>query len=454
MTEMKTSLPQVSLVFLNSGDTYPLDDRFREFPWRAQWEEICRGNSPRRMIAIHAARGELVGAMAVDETKEVPELIFFEVVREERRKGYGKSALLEYIRLLKEQGYEKLFVQTGRTVIYRRMGFKFIPVERRGLIIHLDDPLAELEASKEVRDLVLVHANEYTWHDNYMQPEDPHRISVTIQWLHRHPDVLEKVSVVPPRYAEVEEIEMVHKKEYIESVRIASEQGKSLGPNNHTCFHTYDIARLAFGGALLAGENIDHWKKVFVLCRPPGHHALPDQAMGFCFFNNIAGLALYLYHMGIFPLVLDWDIHHGNGTQSVLYQLPIPFISIHQKYLFPFTGDPSEKGEGKGKGYNHNFFVPPFCKDELYLDVFRQAVELIREYRPDVVLVSAGQDGHKEDKLSGTLLTTECYRQMMLRVRDVVERYCSGRVILVLEGGYNLESLAEANGAIIQVLCD
>ncbi len=420
--------------------------RLREFPWRAQAAAIKAGRSTRTLLVVEGC-GEDVGAMAVDFGKEPPELVFFEVVRSLRGRGIGRRALLLLLGRLAEEGHDQLMVQTGRPSIYFGMGFRCQIVGRSGVLIPTDSPLMSQPVSDF--DLVLVHAPEYAWHDTYDAPEQPDRLSVTIEHLERS-GLLAQLRLVAPRYATVEEVTKIHSSEYVASVAEASAQGRPLGPNNPTCAHTFDIARLSFGGALLAGDRIEAWRRAFVLCRPPGHHAVADQAMGFCFFNNMAGLALLLYERGYRPMVIDWDAHHGNGTQELLYRLPILFVSIHQRDLFPGTGRPQDRGAGAGLGYNVNLPVPPLSGDERYFAAFGEVVGLAEEYRPDVILVSAGQDGHRCDRLSGLMLSDHAYWRMGAMVRELAERLAGGRLVLLLEGGYNLETLGRLNELVIR----
>jgi acetoin utilization deacetylase AcuC-like enzyme len=194
----------------------------------------------------------------------------------------------------------------------------------------------------------------------------------------------------------------------------------------------------------MAGEIIDQYRQVFVLDRPPGHHASRNKAGGFCFFNNMAALALSMSKRGYTPLIIDWDVHHGNGTQELLYDSPIMYTSFHQKYLYPNTGSEDETGEGQGKGYTRNFPLPIGMQDKEYLEVFNQVRGIAEDVKPDILLISAGQDAHYLDRLSGLRLSSEAYHQMGCIAGEIARQHCDGRVILVMEGGYHLEANAES----------
>ncbi|EKD34928.1 MAG: hypothetical protein ACD_75C02122G0002, partial [uncultured bacterium] len=183
----------------------------------------------------------------------------------------------------------------------------------------------------------------------------------------------------------------------------------------------------------------------FAMIRPPGHHAEPGRGMGFCIINNVAVTAQYLrrkYHLNRI-LILDFDAHHGNGTQEVFYDTDeVLVISIHQRDLFPFTGKASEAGSGPGEGYTIN--VPVFAQfgDLEYTFLLGRILQSVMEqYLPQIILVSAGYDGHRDETISGTLLTTEWYGLITAMLKQYAREVCGDRLLMILEGGYNPVSL-------------
>ncbi len=423
-------------------------DSLIEYPWQTLFEKLSKEYSS-DLLAI-TKDGRQIGAMYLSYKQEVPELVFFEIEQQYRGEGLGRASLITLFHDLKEKGFDRISIQTGRPEIYTRMGFKFEVVEKRGIIVYFDEYDANILHSNA--PMTIIFTNEYLLHNYPEHPESTNRLSNTIRLL-RESRLIKRINIIPPREATMEELQAVHTKEHIERIRRASENGEWLSSNTPAVKGTYRSAILSFGGAMLAAELIEKYRRIFVLSRPPGHHAEADVAKGFCYFNNMAGLAMKLFKMGYRPMVIDWDIHHGDGTQKLLYDKPIMFVSIHQKDLYPYTGEPSEIGAGEGMGFNVNIQVPPLVEDEEYMKSFERIIEIADEYKPDIVLVSAGQDGLREEKLSGTLLTTECYHHMARMVRDIADKWADGRIILLLEGGYALDKVAEANLKIINGIC-
>ncbi len=427
-------------------EDYPFTEiRLDEFPWKPYYEKIKKKYN-KEYLAIKA-EGKIVGGMLIIyHEDDLPELLFFEIDKFYRGKGYGKGALDLLIDHLKERGYKKLFVQTGRPQIYERLGYKFEKVAQRGLIMDLYDPYPTIIKKAP---LTLIYTEKFLIYDNPYNPEKAERIAYTINYL-RIKGILHKLNLIPPRPATEEELLKVHSRELVEKVKKASETLTPLGRNNFVTKETYDIAKLAFGGALLAGEIVEEHKKIFVLARPPGHHATRNEAKGFCFFNNMAGLALSLFEKGYRPMIIDWDAHHGDGTQEILYDKPIMYVSFHQRNLYPNTGSEEETGVGPGKGYTRNFPLPPLIEDDEYLEKFKIVYDIAEEYKPDIILVSAGQDAHRDEKMTGLMLSENAYYQMAKIINEISEKFASGRLILLLEGGYNLESVAKCNYEIIR----
>ncbi len=214
---------------------------------------------------------------------------------------------------------------------------------------------------------------------------------------------------------------------------------------------------LAAGAAVQAVEEVmaGRARNAFALVRPPGHHAEPDRAMGFCLFNNVAIAAQAARQYGAERvLVLDWDVHHGNGTQACFWERrDVLFQSVHQFPYYPGTGAPQEVGAGAGEGYTVNCGLPGGCSDADYGALFHELFLPVAEsFRPDLVLVSAGFDAHHHDPLGGMMLTERGFAAMCSAARELAERLCGGRLVLALEGGYSLEGLSQSVHACVEVL--
>jgi acetoin utilization deacetylase AcuC-like enzyme len=234
--------------------------------------------------------------------------------------------------------------------------------------------------------------------------------------------------------------------------------GGDLDADTHATEETYDVALLAAGGcvaateALLLGE-IDN---AMCLVRPPGHHALPSRGMGFCFFNNIAiaaEVALRRGHRDRVSIV-DWDVHHGNGTQEYYFaREDVQYISLHQGMIYPGTGSIDEVGTGAGAGTTVNIPLPAGAEDQHYRQAFEELViPLIGSYEAEMILVSCGFDTHVSDPLASMCLTHTAYYEMTKLLVDLAARVCDGRVIVVLEGGYDAEAMGQGTEAVCRAL--
>lgn len=281
--------------------------------------------------------------------------------------------------------------------------------------------------------------------------ERPERLTRTYQVLERS-GVLSSLVRVPAREATIEELELVHPAVLIETVRAASERGglEWVGPEARTSAATWTAARLAVGGLLEAVDRVvaGELENAFVCCRPPGHHASAEQAMGFCLFNAVAVAAR---HVGGRVAIIDWDVHHGNGTQEIFYADPsVLFVSLHQDDLYP-------KGMGtleqRGDGTTVNIPLPAGTGDDGYRYAFEQVVApAVRRFGPDFILVSAGQDAAASDTHGRMSVTTEGFRAMATATKLLAEELCGGRVVAFLEGGYSLDHLPLCTLAIVEAL--
>lgn len=279
-------------------------------------------------------------------------------------------------------------------------------------------------------------------------PECPERLSVSIKYLKTLP-LFNKLKQLSPQKADIEWIRTIHSKEYIERVKEYCRQEipfldtQDVGISKES----FEIALLAAGGALKLADEVmlGSIKNGFALLRPPGHHAENSVAMGFCLFNNIAILAKYLQKKYSIDkvLILDFDVHHGNGTQHAFYEDPsVLYVSTHQYPFYPGTGAYHETGEGKGKNTTLNCPMPRGANDDDYKFAFNnKIIPKIKEFKPDIVLISAGFDAHKEDPLANINLSIECFGWMTEKIKELAEEYAKGKIISLLEGGYNLKVL-------------
>ena len=295
----------------------------------------------------------------------------------------------------------------------------------------------------------LFYSEEFKRHqtDPY-HPESPLRTEAIYKFLLNGP-LKEEIVIRKPRKASFEELCLVHTRDYLLSFEEFCLQGKSTfgGPDNQICFDTFEVASLAAGAGLEAVDLLQKGEKfAFSVVRPPGHHALPERALGFCFLNNCALAARYwISRYGVRKIaILDWDAHHGNGIQEIFYEDPqVLYISLHEHPArnFPGTGFPEEKGAGKGKGYNFNFPLPPEAKDDTYLGIFEsQVLPLLEKFSPDGIIIACGFDAHRDDDLSFLNLTSWAFYQMSFKLGEI-SAGLEAPVLSILEGGYDLEAL-------------
>lgn len=261
--------------------------------------------------------------------------------------------------------------------------------------------------------------------------------------------------------AEREDIQRIHEPGYVDTVEsLAARGGGRPDPDTVVSPASYDVARLAAGAAcdavdrVLAGEE----RTALCLVRPPGHHALPERAMGFCLFNNVAIAARRAVdeHKLDRVLIVDWDVHHGNGTQDIFYaDGRVGFFSAHRWPFYPGTGASDETGAGAGLGATQNLPVEFGTSRTVYRDDFRIALEKFAAHiKPQLVLVSAGFDAHREDPIGSLGLEVEDFGELTKNVRDVAGVHCGGRIVSLLEGGYNVDRLAESVAVHLACLLD
>ncbi len=306
------------------------------------------------------------------------------------------------------------------------------------------------------------------WSDTFLRhdtgphhPERPERLQSMYDRL-ADTGLLSRCRVIAPEPVDLGLVERVHAGEYIARFREACSQGRHTidTPDCTICPASFDAARLAAGGVVAAVDRVMAGECANVFCpvRPPGHHAEYRAAMGFCFFNNIAIGAEHLrVRHGLQRLViLDWDVHHGNGTQHHFEADPdLLFISLHQHpyTLFPGTGFEWETGTGDGAGATINIPLMPGADGDAYREAFDvQVLPAISAFKPEFMLVSTGFDAHVNDPLAQINLRTEAFGWMTREARLLAESLCGGRLVTVAEGGYNLEALADCTQVHVETL--
>lgn len=295
-------------------------------------------------------------------------------------------------------------------------------------------------------------------------PESPKRLRVILGELNRS-GLLEKgnCTLVKPKPAKIKEVELVHEPDHVQLVKEVSEKGGGLLDLGDTVVgpRSFEVALLAVGGTLKAVDLVRPRKfdNAFALVRPPGHHAGPYYAMGFCLFNNVAIAASHLIEdFNISRVaILDVDSHHGNGTQEIFYDTEkVLYVSLHHDPRgFPGTGFVDETGQGKGLGFNVNIPFPFRVDDQIYLKAVDQiVVPIVRQFRPEFILVSAGFDGHHADTVGGLSLSASGYLKTFRRILKLASEFCEGKLVTVLEGGYNLSFLGRIVTAVVAEMAE
>jgi acetoin utilization deacetylase AcuC-like enzyme len=295
-------------------------------------------------------------------------------------------------------------------------------------------------------------------HDDPDHPENARRLRAITALLDQS-GIAGELYPLPIRPATEAEIAAVHDRRLIEALQIlAYEGGGPIGLDTYMTSDSWAAAALAAGAVIQATEAVVRGEvsNAFALVRPPGHHATPTRSMGFCLINNVAVAAQYAREqLGIERVaIIDWDTHHGNGTQDIFYDdAHVLYCSTHTWPLFPGTGDWREMGEGSGLGLTLNVPLPYYLDDEGYNQAYDQLIiPAVRHFRPEIILVSAGYDAHWSDPLAPMNATVAGFASIARKVYNLAADVCSGRLVCALEGGYNLQALAACVLATLRVL--
>lgn len=281
-------------------------------------------------------------------------------------------------------------------------------------------------------------------------PERPQRIEAILQAVQGWTPSGQLVRVAPLP-AQEEWILAVHTHRHWQSIQDTAGQAVSqLDPDTYTSPDSFETATLAAGSAVALTDELLQGKidSGFALIRPPGHHAESNRVMGFCLFNNVAVAADWALRNSTMEKVaiVDFDVHHGNGTQEIFYaRSDVLYLSAHQYPFYPGTGHFNQLGKGQGEGFTVNFPLRAGAGNPFYRDLFSDLVlPIVRQFDPQLILVSAGYDAHKNDPLAGMNLDVEGFGQLVTLLNALAQEVCEGRILFVLEGGYNLKALSEA----------
>ncbi|MHA1786016.1 MAG: histone deacetylase family protein [Candidatus Helarchaeota archaeon] len=300
----------------------------------------------------------------------------------------------------------------------------------------------------------IVYSDEYLKHETGTHVESKERLIATMKLLNERKIFdNENIELVEPEKASVEDIKLVHQQHYIERIEDKCKSGGGwLDGDTTTSKDTYEVALYASGGVNKAARMImkGDINNAICLVRPPGHHAREGNASGFCIFNNIAICARYLlknFDSVKKVLIYDHDAHAGNGTSYTFFdQSEVLMFNFHQhpRTLYPGTCYLDEVGEGEGKGYNFNMTMAPGSGEKHYLKIMDEILHpLIQQYNPDFILVSAGFDSHKNDPITSLGFTVQGYGKIIKKLKTFAEEICEGRLLITLEGGYNLDAISQ-----------
>jgi acetoin utilization deacetylase AcuC-like enzyme len=295
----------------------------------------------------------------------------------------------------------------------------------------------------------LIHDPAFLRHETGADhPESPERLRRTLETLEADETLWGKLKKVKPKPAALEDLARCHHEEMI--IRVSETRGGGstfLDSDTPIGSESFDVALLAAGAAITAVDAVfaEEGGRAFGLTRPPGHHATPERSMGFCVFNNAAIAARYAQkrYSAETVLIIDWDVHHGNGTQDIFWQdSEVFYFSTHQYPFYPGTGAANETGEGRGAGTTLNIPLRSHTTAQDHRHAFTDALHAVeRRFQPDLVIISAGFDSRRGDPLGGLMLEDRDFYEMTKEALRIAEKHSAGRLVGLLEGGYNLDLL-------------
>ena len=290
-------------------------------------------------------------------------------------------------------------------------------------------------------------------------PESPERLAAILHGM-KHHRLWDRLLHITPTEATEDQIELVHSKPHFDFIRECSKKGSvQIDVDTHISAASFDAAMLAAGAAVQGVDGImsGQFQNAFAAVRPPGHHATKTEAMGFCLFNNIAIAARHLIrnHGLKRVLIMDWDVHHGNGTQDIFETDPsVIYVSLHLKNHYPGTGWESEQGSGTAMGTKLNFPIGPPFDPAYYEKVFSKALSLVESFEPEFILISCGFDAHERDPLGNLGLKDETYANLTRQLLQFADRFGHRRIFSILEGGYDPLALANASATHVRALLE
>lgn len=301
-----------------------------------------------------------------------------------------------------------------------------------------------------MKKLALIYDDVFLSHKSpFEHSERPARLEAILKKL-KHESFLDKIDLIKPKPADEEEIQLAHSPKQVKYLLSSIKENRlMLDEDTYVVENSWDAALTAAGSTIDAVDLVINkkYRNIFCLVRPPGHHAESHRPMGFCLFNNAAVGAKYAkqkYQLDRIAII-DWDVHHGNGTQEIFYDSPdVYYFSLHQFPLYPGTGREDERGFGRGKNFTLNFPLPAGTNGNKYIEIFNEKIiPELTAYKPQLIIISAGFDAHKDDPLANMLLIEKDFAEMT----KILKQFASSEnipIISALEGGYNLDALANS----------